>query len=160
MEISNVLKITELKKIPAYVKQLKILCRKTTGEALKIFDDDYIILALYNKKIIGFCCIAMKSPESHFENEATDLVPYIYNYIVDILHRKRKTSILIMNAIKLFIKDTLLKSDINLDSLYDNSHAINFFERNNFIACGKYEKNTKSYLMFSCCLNKETADNL
>lgn len=134
--------ISEFKKDEASVKQLKQLCRKMTYEQLKMYDDT-IFVCKYNNKIIGFCCVAMKSPESHFENENDREVAYLYNYICDIQHKKKKPSVALMNA----LKDKY--DEMNLDTLIDNFHAKQFFEKNNFIKCGEYSQGIKQYDMFS-----------
>jgi len=125
------------------VRQLKILSRKSTGEQLKIFGNDYIILCKHNANIIGMCCIAKKSPEVHFENEKDCEIPYLYNYICDKKHKKKKPSVAIMNFIK---QDT---DEINLDVVDDNDIAINFFEKNNFVRKGIYRQTIKTYIMYT-----------
>lgn len=125
------------------VRQLKILCRKSTGEQLKIFDNDYIILCKHNSNVIGMCCIAKKSPEAHFENEKDREIPYLYNYICDKKHKKKKPSVAIMNFIK---QDA---DEINLDVLTGNDIAIKFFEKNNFVRKGIYNQRIKSFIMYT-----------
>lgn len=152
--------IEDIKKNEKYLKQLKQLSRKTTGEQLKIFDGDTIVIALYNSKIIGTCCIAMRSPETHFKNEFDNKVPYLYNYVCDITHKKKKPSVSIMLYIKDFVKDLIasetstndILNEINLDVEITNDRAINFFEKNNFIPQGLYQQSVKEYKMYTCVL--------
>lgn len=143
--------ISEIRATDALLKQLKQLSRKATGEQLKMFYKDQIIIALYNKKIIGMCCISDESPLKHFENEKTAKVPYLYNYICDISHKKRKPSVAIMNYIK---QKYMLegKNLINLNIEKNNTRAVKFFERNGFIECGEYNQSIKSYFKYTADL--------
>lgn len=128
------------------LKQLKILCRKVTGEQLKIFDEDIIVIVrASNKKIIGFCNISMKSPEVHFDNEAETDVAYLYNYITDLSQRKKKASVALMNYIKKLYKEATM----NLDVALENTHASKFFERNGFMEVGEYKKSIQKYHMYT-----------
>lgn len=129
-------------------KQLKQLCRKTTGEILKVYGDDIIIVCKYNAKVIGMCSISMKSPGSHFIYEKYREIPYLYNYICDINYRKYKPSVAIMNYIKKWV-DEKLYGRINLDVAVGNDHAARFFIRNRFIECGKYGQATRDYIMYT-----------
>lgn len=147
------------------LKQLKQLCRKTTGEQLKIFDGDKMVIAKHNKKIIGLCCIASKSPERHFPNEETFDVPYLYNYMCDLSHKSKKASLAIMNFIKELHSegvqvDALQSSEvsenskkspkyINLDVMKDNTHAQQFFEKNGFKKNGVYTQRINEYIMYT-----------
>lgn len=141
--------IIDLKKDTKALKQLKQLSRKSTGEQLKVFDEDSIIICKHNKNIIGMCCIAMKSPESHFENEAEIEIPYLYNYVCDISQKKKKPSVAIMNFAKDFIDVQKIGKEINLDVLNDNHHAMQFFEKNNFVKCGEYQQSVKEYIKYT-----------
>jgi hypothetical protein len=148
MDISFVT-VDEIKTNPTALKQLKRLTRAATGEQLKIFSGDLIIMAKHNSKIIGMCNIAMRSPESHFTNEIGREIPYLYNYICDFSQRKRKPSVHIMNFVKTFLIEKKYENDINLDVLVENTHAQNFFEKNNFIKSGTYEQSYKEYVMYT-----------
>lgn len=143
------LNIIDLKKCATSIKQLKMLCRKSTGEQLKIFDKDTIVLCKYNNRIIGFCCISMESPSKHFENEDNNEIPYLYNYMVDLSQKKKKPSVAIMNYIKDSVKTGNFKKYINLDVLEDNKHAIQFFEKNNFIENGNYQNGINVYKKYT-----------
>lgn len=133
------------------IKKLKLLVRKTTGEQLKFSDDikDLTILCYFNNNLIGMCNITNNSPNKHFPNEKNDsYVPYIYNYICDASYKQKKPSVAIMN----FIKD-LYHDDLNLDILDDNTHAKNFFEKNNFINSGTYSAGIKVFDMYTYTSN-------
>lgn len=147
--------IKDLKADKVVFKQLKQLSRKTTGEQFKTFDDDIIILCKSNNKTIGMCNIAMKSPESHFENEQESEVAYLYNYCCDLTHKKKKPSVAIMTYIKEYILNSNIeKKEINLDVLVGNKHAMQFFEKNNFVIVGDYSNNAilKDYKSYTCTL--------
>jgi hypothetical protein len=149
-------------------KRLKQLCRKTTGEQLKIYPDDKVITCRYNNKIIGMCCIAMKSPEGHFENEDEYEVPYLYNYLCDLTQKKKKPSVALMNYIKTYLKNNYYnpdincdlnpnqKMEINLDIDEDNAHAMQFFEKNGFNYVDNYVNNhiMKIYKSYVCSLEE------
>lgn len=141
-------KVSDIKQDASTLKQLKQLCRKVTGEQLKIFDDDIVIIAKYGKKIVGMCNIAFKSPESHFENEVNNKVAYLYNYMCDITQKAKKPSVVLMNFIKDYVMTNVDCKDINLDVEIDNIHAQQFFEKNNFIQVGKYAR-SKEYFMYT-----------
>ena len=141
-------KISDLKADKDLLKKIKILSRKVTCEQLKIFDEDTIIICLYGTKVVGVCCISMKSPETHFDNEEVE-VPYLYNYMCDITYKKMRPSLSIMCYIKTCLK---LGGNrfINLDVLDDNAHAMQFFEKNNFVKAGEYNQSIKQYIMYTC----------
>jgi RimJ/RimL family protein N-acetyltransferase len=141
--------INEVKLDAVVMKQLKRLSQITTCERLKIFDDDLAVIAKYNKKIIGMCNIAMKSPEGHFPNEQEHEIPYLYNYMCDKAHYKKKASVAIMNFIKDLIKNGDYVKEINLDVLVENTHAQNFFKKNNFIENGTYQQSVREYITFT-----------
>lgn len=148
-------KVDEIKKDNMSLKQLKQLCRKTTGDQLKIYDDDTMIICKYNGKIIGMCCIAMKSPESHFENENDEKsgeIPYLYNYMCDFKYKSKKAAMHMMFYIKDFIHITKNIKEINLNTSVDNTHAQQFFEKNNFVNCGEYQNSRGIYKMYTCVL--------
>jgi hypothetical protein len=131
---------------PDLKKKLKILCRKITGEQLKLFNDDTIIIVTYNKKPIGICCISNKSPESHFENEQNEFSNssiYLYNYLCDVTYKKYKPSVALMNHIK------ATKKSINLDIIAGNEHAYQFFKKNGFTHVGEYSNGKNDYKMYS-----------
>ena len=150
--VVSLVAINEIKLDDASLKQLKRLSQKATHERLKIFDNDLAVLAKHNNKIIGMCNIAMKSPEKHFANEKEHEVPYLYNYMCDKAHYKKKASVAIMNFIKDLIKNGDYVKEINLDVLVDNTHAQNFFKKNNFVENGKYQQNVKEYISYTIYL--------
>lgn len=142
--------IIDIKKCKTSIKQMKILCRKSTFEQLILIDTDIVILAKYNKKIIGFCCIAKTSPQLHFEKQAEENnkeIPYIYNYMVDISQKNKKIGFNIM----LYLKTRF--TNINLNILEHNLRAVAFFTRSNFKEVGIYEIDNKSFRMFSYSYN-------
>ncbi|MGL5935425.1 MAG: GNAT family N-acetyltransferase [Cetobacterium sp.] len=145
--------IIEFKTQQKYLKQLKQLSRRMTGEQLKLLDSGDIVTVLHNDKIIGMCCITMKSPGGHFNNEDDANIPYLYNYICDISHKKKKPSVFIMN----FLKDSLKNYPfINLDVEIENDHAKQFFERNGFVYQGDYGNNIKEYKMYTFTFDKHS----
>lgn len=144
--------INDIKLNKVLLKQLKQLSRNTTGEQLKIFDDDLAIISTYNNKPIGMCNISMVSPEKHFDNENELRIPYLYNYMCAQSERKRKASVAIMQFVVQTINTGDYAKRINLDVLTENTHAQNFFKKNNFTECGFYTQSTKEYTMFTCCL--------
>lgn len=140
-------------------KKLKFLIRKMTGEQLKIFDKDNIVIGFYNNKVVSMCCIGYNSPEEHFENEKDKKVPYLYNYICDVSYKKYKNSLHLMNYVKQYIQDlSIIVEDnleehdydqINLDVEYNNEHAQTFFEKNDFVFQGDYKQGSKEYKMYT-----------
>jgi hypothetical protein len=136
--------VIDVKKDSDLYKKLKQLIRSTTGEQLQIYDDDNVVLCYSNNKVIGFCCISMKSPESHFENEIEMEVPYLYNYICHIQHKKKKPSVVIMNYLK-----SVNSKVMNLDVLESNLHAQQFFEKNKFSQVGNYQHGTNTYISYT-----------
>lgn len=143
--------VNEIKTNKILLKQLKQLSRNTTGEQLKMCNGDLTVLTACNNKIIGMCNIAMASPEKHFAKENEIQIPYLYNYMCTHSEKKKKASVAIMYHIKNVIESGDYEKEINLDILYDNIHAQNFFKKNNFIECGEYTQGSKEYKMFSCC---------
>jgi hypothetical protein len=140
--------VKELKECKKSIKELKMLCRKMTGEQLKIIDDDFIIVGRINDKIKCFCCISIKSPTKFFNNEKDANIPYLYNYICDAAYRKDKISVSLMKFIKMTSASQGYK-DINLHVIKDNTKAIKFFERNSFMNVGEEKINNKDYKMFT-----------
>ncbi len=125
---------------PEVIKKLKKLCRKMTGEILKILDGHLVVFAYYKKNIICMCCISLFSPEKHFDNESDENIPYLYNFICDSSFRYLKNSAQLMIYLKQYISEQLKAKYINLDIVHNNQHAINFFEKNGFKYVGEYDK--------------------
>jgi RimJ/RimL family protein N-acetyltransferase len=136
---------------PDVIKKLKQLCRKATGERLIVLPEHCVVYgkvntkvnAKVNAKVVAMCCVSPFSPELHFENELRRNVPYIYNYMIDATHRKNKVALELMTFIKAAFAsgDVVEKtSEVNLDILEGNNHAIRFFERSGFAPKGDYVK--------------------
>ena len=142
-----------------FYKKLKGLSRKMTGEQLKLYDKDDIIVGFYNNRVISMCCISFSSPEQHFDNEKDKKVPYLYNFICDVSYKKYKNSMYLMNYTKEYIQDlSIIVEDnleehdydqINLDVAYENLHAQKYFEKNDFKFQGDYKQGTKEYKMYT-----------
>ena len=142
-------------------KKLKKLCRKTTGEILKVYPDHEIIIGFKNNnKVVCMCCISPFSPEYHFENEDEESpVPYIYNYLCDQKYRKHKISVSQMYYLKDYIRenDKFTIKEINLDILKENDHSLAFFMKNGFKIVGSYKniatENEHNSLTFKLLFN-------
>lgn len=135
------------------IKKIKKLVAKVVGERFNYADSTDPIWIARKKKskkqIFGICMLARKSPERHFDNETKTNVPYLYNMIVDVTDVASKT-MKVSVSLLMRVKDHLsknkdlwdwLESDkpryINLNVECDNLHAIEFYEKNGFVAGAK-----------------------
>ena len=147
--------IYDYHKLSPILKKLKILCRKTTGETLKLQEGDITIIGVIENtnKLVCMCNISDYSPDKHFEESCP--TPYLYNYLCDFKYNKRKYSYKLMEFIKQYVmeNDKYQVKKINLNTLDDSGRAKTFFEKNGFRSCGTYMDS--DYIKYTFCFDSE-----
>ena len=143
-------KIYKYEELSSILQKLKLLCRKTTGEKLKIFGSNITIVGKWNNKIISMCNINEYSPEKHFKNESKKTVPYLYNFLCDPKYRKKKVSYKMMAFVKEYC-EKIYDDIINLNTEKNNNRAISFFQKNQFVKCGEFRD---KYLMMTFSITR------
>ena len=99
--------------------------------------------------IVGICMLTKESPYRHFNDEDDGVnIPYLYNMMRDTkkeITRELKVAVLLLNAVKNDIQnnerlwewlnptDPQKPTNINIDIIHTNEHAINFYKKNGFV---------------------------